>query len=124
MPPSTPPGVAEITAPNLGENPKRMATVAATTYAAVEYTRVAAITPMFSAYVVVGDPPTDDATTVPRPSAAMARPMYGSRLAPVISATALTWPVFSAMRAMTAGMTSSTNAHRNSGRWMPTTLAA
>ena len=36
-------------APNFGENPKRMATSAATAYAAVEYTLVAAMTPMFSA---------------------------------------------------------------------------
>ena len=49
IPPSTPPGVAEITAPSLGEQPSRIAVSAATTYAAVEYTLVAAITPMFSA---------------------------------------------------------------------------
>jgi len=36
MPPSTPPGVAEIIAPNLGDSPNRMATRAATKYAAVE----------------------------------------------------------------------------------------
>jgi hypothetical protein len=37
-------------------------------------------------------------------------------LAPVISATALTWPVFSAMRAMIAGMTTRTAAKEKVGR--------
>src|SRR6478736_3291804 len=78
------------------------------------------MTPMFSAYVVVGEPPTEEAMTVPMPSAAMARPMYGSRSAFVISATALTWPVFSAMSAMTAGSTSRMAATENDGAWMPT----
>src|SRR3954454_17430569 len=78
------------------------------------------MTPMFSAYVVVGEPPTEDAMTVPNPSAAIARPMYGSRLVFVISATALTWPVFSAMRAMTPGSTSRIAATENDGAWMPT----
>ena len=64
------------------------------------------MTPMFSAYVVVGEPPTDEAMTVPTPSAAIARPMYGSRSRLVIAATALTCPVFSATSAMTAGSTS------------------
>jgi len=41
----------------------------------VEYTRVAAITPMFSAYVVVGEPPIAEESAVPRPSANSARPM-------------------------------------------------
>src|SRR6185295_5351268 len=48
-PPSTPGGIAEIAAPTLGHNDNEIATAAATQYAAVEYTRVAAITPMFSA---------------------------------------------------------------------------
>ncbi len=38
----------------------------------------------------------------------------------VISATALTWPVFSAMRAMTAGRTSRIAAIEKEGAWMPT----
>ncbi len=75
------------------------------------------MTPMFSAYVVVGDPPTALAMAVPTPSAAMARPMYGSRSAPVISATALTWPVFSAMSAITAGRTSRMNVSEKLGAW-------
>jgi hypothetical protein len=65
---------------------------------------------MFSAYVVVGDPPTEVAMTVAAPSAAIARPMTGSRSVFVISATALTWPAFSATSAITAGRTSSTKA--------------
>ena len=36
MPPSTPPGVAETSAPNFGDSPKMIATPAATKYAAVE----------------------------------------------------------------------------------------
>src|SRR4051812_50159624 len=63
------------------------------------------MTPMFSAYVVVGEPPTDVATTVAMPSAAMARPSTGSRSRLVIALTALTWPAFSAMSAITAGGT-------------------
>ena len=47
-PPSTPPGIAKMTAPTFGENASRIANVPATQYAAVEYTRVAAMTPMFS----------------------------------------------------------------------------
>jgi len=39
------------------------------------------------------------------PSAMIARPIIGSRSAPVISATALTCPVFSAIRAITDGST-------------------
>src|SRR3954454_19386813 len=62
---------------------------------------------MFSAYVVVGEPPTEVATTVATPSAAIARPSTGSRSRLVIAATALTCPAFSAMRAMIAGSTSS-----------------
>ena len=85
----------------------------------MEYTRVAAITPMFSAYVVVGEPPTADAITVQRPSAAIARPITGSRSWPVISATALTCPVFSAISAITAGSTRSVNVRLKEGAWMP-----
>ena len=58
---------------------------------------------MFSAYVVVGEPPTEEETTVPTPSAMIARPIIGSRSRSVIAATALTWPVFSAISAITAG---------------------
>ena len=64
------------------------------------------MTPMFSAYVVVGEPPTRWTSTVPKPSAAIARPITGSRSSPVISATALTWPMFSAISAITPGSTS------------------
>ena len=42
----------------------------------------------------------------------------------VISATALTWPVFSATRAITAGSTSRTKARLNDGRCQPTTWFA
>ena len=47
-PPMTPAGIVLITAPKAGENDNRMANAPATQYAAVEYTRVAAMTPMFS----------------------------------------------------------------------------
>src|SRR6476620_1204704 len=78
------------------------------------------MTPMFSAYVVVGDPPTEVAITVPMPSAATARPITGSRSCPVISATAFTWPTFSATSAMTAGSTSRENVIEKLGRCQPT----
>ncbi|MBB6419152.1 hypothetical protein HDC93_004754 [Streptomyces sp. AK010] len=62
---------------------------------------------MFSAYVVVGGPPTAAETAVARPSPSTARPSTGSRFSPVISPTALTCPVFSAINAITPGSTSS-----------------
>src|SRR5258705_181929 len=76
--PSTPGGMAEIAAPTLGHGDTAMATAAATKYAAVEYTGVAAMTPMFSAYVVVADPPPKPANVVATPSAASTRPIIGS----------------------------------------------
>ncbi len=78
------------------------------------------MTPMFSAYVVVGEPPTAEVSTVPTPSAATARPRYGSRSVLVISATALTWPRFSATSAITAGSASRMNTIENDGRCQPT----
>src|SRR3954453_4379029 len=65
------------------------------------------MTPMFSAYVVVGEPPTEVATTVATPSAAVERPRYGSRSRLGIALTAFTCPAFSAISAITAGSTSS-----------------
>lgn len=62
---------------------------------------------MFSAKVVVGAPPTAEETAVASPSPRMARPSTGSRSDPVISATALMCPVFSATRAITPGSTRS-----------------
>src|SRR5665647_25563 len=47
-------------------------------------------------------------------------PKFGA----VISATAFTWPVFSAISAMTTGSETNTNARLNDGRWKPTTLVA
>ena len=82
------------------------------------------MTPMFSAYVVVGEPPTPVAMAVAKPSAASARPIIGSRFVPVISATAFTWPAFSAIRAMTPGRTRTMNVRLNDGAWMPTTPLA
>jgi hypothetical protein len=46
-----------MAAPTFGHSNSAMASAAATQYAAVEYTRVAAMTPMFSACVVVAEPP-------------------------------------------------------------------
>src|ERR1041384_7036622 len=86
---------------------------------AVKYILAAAMTPMFSAYVVVGEPPTSDASAVPRPSPTNARPRYGSRSSPVISETAFTWPEFSASRAITEGITSRMNVSLNAGRCGP-----
>jgi hypothetical protein len=80
------------------------------------------MTPMFSAYVVVGEPPTADATAVPRPSPINARPRYGSRSWPVISETAFTWPEFSASRAITDGITSRTKVSLNAGRCGPVSV--
>ena len=48
-PPRTPAGTVAIAAPNAGNMDRPIAKIAATQYAAVEYTLVAAITPMFSA---------------------------------------------------------------------------
>src|SRR5260221_2843323 len=74
---------------------------------------------MFSAYVVVGDPPASDAIAVPTPSPMKARPRYGSRSSPVISETALTWPEFSASSAITDGITSKMKVILKAGRCGP-----
>ena len=66
---------------------------------------------------MVGEPPTEDASAVPTPSAMIARPIIGSRSVRVISATALTWPVFSAISAITAGSTSRIADPWNDGAW-------
>src|SRR5258707_703921 len=63
---------------------------------------------MFSAYVVTPVPPPAPATMVARPSPKNARPRYGSRLRPVIAATALTWPRFSATSTIATGAISVT----------------
>ena len=47
-PPSTPDGMVLMMAPNFGHSDRISANAAAHQYAAVEYTLVAAITPMFS----------------------------------------------------------------------------
>src|SRR6478752_9018494 len=90
-------------APTLGEKASRIATTPATQYAAVEYTRVAAMTPMFSPYVVVPDPPKAPARVVATPSAMSARPVYLLTEASVIVATPRTWPTFSAISTSTTG---------------------
>src|SRR5258708_28415006 len=95
-PPSTPGGIAEIAAPTLGHRDNEMATAAAIQYAAVEYTRVAAMTPMFSAYVVVAEPPPKPANVVATPSAANARPIIRSTSVAVLWPTHFTCPLFSA----------------------------
>src|SRR6266487_3360692 len=77
------------------------------------------MTPMFSAYVVVGDPPASEAIAVPTPSPMNARPTYGSRSSPVISETAFTCPEFSASSAITEGITSRMNVNLNTGRCGP-----
>ena len=92
-----------MSAPNFGDMLSTSAPMAATQYAAVEYTRVAAITPMFSAYVVVPDPPPRPANVVASPSASSARPITGSRSLPVIAETDFTWPTFSAISTNTTG---------------------
>src|SRR6266567_4505078 len=77
------------------------------------------MTPMFSAYVVVGEPPTRDASAVPTPSPINARPRYGSRSSPVISETAFTCPEFSASSAITDGITSRMKVSLKAGRCGP-----
>ena len=76
---------------------------------------MAAITPMFSAYVVVPDPPPSPARVVAMPSASSARPVSGSRSLPVIAATDFTWPTFSATRTNTTGTNSPSTARLKVG---------
>lgn len=64
------------------------------------------MTPMFSSYVVVPDPPPEPASTVATPSPKNARPISRSRSRPVTAATALTCPAFSATSTTTTGATS------------------
>ena len=73
------------------------------------------MTPMFSAYVVVPDPPPSPATTVASPSPTYARPIVSSSGRSVIDATALTCPVFSATSTSTTGSTSTTACSVNRG---------
>ena len=58
---------------------------------------------MFSAYVVVPDPPPKPAIVVAAPSAISALPIWSSRFLPVMAATALTCPTFSAIKTRTTG---------------------
>src|SRR6478752_10730920 len=102
-PPSTPAGIELNTAPTTGDSDSRIAKTPATQYAAVEYTRVAAITPMFSPYVVVPEPPKVPASTVAAPSAMSARPVYLLTEDSVMVATPRTCPTFSAMSTSTTG---------------------
>src|SRR6478752_6871858 len=102
-PPSTPAGIELNTAPTTGESDSRIAKTPATQYAAVEYTRVAAMTPMFSPYVVVPEPPKVPASTVAAPSAMSARPVYWFTDDSVMVATPRTCPTFSAMSTSTTG---------------------
>src|SRR5690606_38554627 len=114
-PPRTPAGIVAMSAPNFGDSDSTSAVAAATQYAAVEYTRVAAMTPMFSAYVVVPDPPPTPASVVARPSAKSARPVRSSRFLPVIAATDFTWPTFSAISTSTTGTNRPSTATSNVG---------
>src|SRR6478735_8887398 len=126
-PPRTPAGTVAMSSPNFGEKLSTTAKVPATQYAAVEYTLVAAMTPMFSAYVVVPEPPPKPASTVAAPSASSARPETPSRFWPVIADTDFTWPMFSATRTRTTGTKRPTTPRWNSGVWKwgrPTQAAA
>ena len=58
---------------------------------------------MFSAYVVVPDPPPAPASVVASPSAIRALPIWSSRFLPVIAETDLTCPTFSAIKTKTTG---------------------
>ena len=116
-PPATPAGMVATAAPNLGRKARAIAVRPATQYAAVEYTRELAMTPMFSAYVVVPTPPPRPEKVVERPSAIRARPVSGSRSRLVIRPTVLTWPMFSAISTSTTGRNSGSTWRLNSGAW-------
>ena len=62
------------------------------------------MTPMFSPYVVVPDPPPEPATMVATPSASSARPVRSFRAGSVICATPRMCPTFSATSTSTTGM--------------------
>ena len=72
---------------------------------------------MFSAYVVVADPPPAPASTVAAPSATSARPISGSMSRAVNCPTDFTCPMFSASSATTAGRKSGSTASENVGAW-------
>ncbi|CAM5696477.1 hypothetical protein SANTM175S_01177 [Streptomyces antimycoticus] len=69
---------------------------------------MAAMTPMFSEYVVLAGPPTEVEIMVAAPSAAIAVPSWSSSGSPIISPTAFTCPAFSAISAITTGSATST----------------
>ena len=120
-PPSTPGGMVLNTAPTFGDRLSTMAVRPATQYTAVEYTRVAAMTPMFSPYVVVPDPPKVPASVVATPSAISARPVERLAVASVIAATPRTCPTFSATSTSTTGRNIAMTDHvcgvMKSARW-------
>ena len=60
-------------------------------------------------------PPAAPDTMVAMPSPMKARPMYGSRLRPVMACTALMWPRFSATRISATGAISSMAPLSNTG---------
>ena len=85
------------------------------------------MTPMFSAYVVVPEPPPNPASTVAAPSAIRARPETPSRFWPVMADTDFTWPMFSATSTRTTGTNRPSTPMWNSGVWKwgsPTQAAA
>ena len=74
------------------------------------------MTPMFSAYVVVPEPPNMPDSVVATPSPMNERPISGSRSSSVIVATAFTCPAFSASStSSTAGTISTIARPLNSG---------
>src|SRR5690625_7950506 len=86
--------------PNFGEKESRTAKIAATQYAAVENTRVAVITPMFSPYVVVAEPPAEHAIIVARPSATRVFP--GASLISGWLERVVSWCTFQSLSARTS----------------------
>lgn len=64
-----------------------------------------------------GGPPTAVESMDPMPSAEIAVPSLSSSGSPVISPTALTWPVFSATRAITTGSATRIADHWKDGPW-------
>ena len=75
------------------------------------------MTPTFSAYVVVPEPPKQPAKVVATPSASKASPARSSMLRPVIAETALTCPTFSAMSTMMTGRVTKMTEGSNEGVW-------
>ncbi|MNJ52242.1 hypothetical protein D3C77_475670 [compost metagenome] len=105
-PPITGVGIYAIIAENLPENESRIAKIAAPPMTKIEYTRVSAMTPMFSPYVVFGVDPTkpDSTVDIPLPSRERCRPGSLDKSRPTMLLVTSRCPICSTMTTSATGI--------------------